>query len=350
MRKAYSKEEVIAAVERKPGAKAIPCAHYKWTGQGLGERYGTSLQEVYDKYPDDVYSHFFHQPGYFTTSCAADPEWRWGYKDYKDTGKHGLDANVLLEEWDELPLFLEKFPKQEQIRAAGFPDYKHLKDRAADKYRLGSFWSIFHEKFWGMRGMENLMLDYYDNMDGLKAVAAAFLEFWKAIVDIYAELGYDAIFTSDDLGHQTGPMMSPAVFAEFYFPLYKEIIGYTHGKGMHFWLHSCGDNTLLMPYLIEAGLDVFHPVQRGCMDEAETARKWGRQITFLYGADVQHEIPEGTPESIRAYLTDTIRSFKAANPDGGLCLAAGNGIQSDCPLENIDAMLDTMASAAAGAQ
>lgn len=87
-----------------------------------------------------------------------------------------------------------------------------------------------------------------------------------------------AIFTSDDLGHQHGPMMSPEIFRELYFPLYQEIIGYTHERGMHFWLHSCGDNTLLMDDLIEAGLDVFHPVQKGCMDEQETVRRFGGRL------------------------------------------------------------------------
>ena len=66
------------------------------------------------------------------------------------------------------------------------------------------------------------MLDYYDAMDELKIVGRRILEFDKVIIDRFAALGFDGIFTSDDLGHQTGPMMSPAVFRELYLPLYEE--------------------------------------------------------------------------------------------------------------------------------
>jgi uroporphyrinogen decarboxylase len=186
--------------------------------------------------------------------------------------------------------------------------------------------------------MENLMIDYYENMDELKILGRKLLDFYKVIVDRYAALGFDGIFTSDDLGHQTGPMMSPAIFEELYFPLYKEFISHVHSKGMHVFLHSCGDNTKLMDYLIEAGLDVFHPVQKGCMDEVATAKAFGDKISFLAGIDVQHLLPEGSVDEVHKEIRKFIDAFH--KPEGGLLLAAGNGILLDTPLENIEAMLE----------
>jgi uroporphyrinogen decarboxylase len=139
------------------------------------------------------------------------------------------------------------------------------------------------------------------------------VEFYKVIIDRYKEAGCDGIFTSDDLGHQHGPMMSPAIFEELYLPLYKEIIGYTHEKGMHFFLHSCGDNTVLMDYLIEAGLDVFHPVQKGCMDIEDTAQRFGNKITFLASVDVQQLLPNGTPDQIHKDIAYMKKTFKTTN-------------------------------------
>lgn len=135
-------------------------------------------------------------------------------------------------------------------------------------------------------------------------------------------------------------MMSPAIFEELYFPLYKEFIGYVHTKGMHVFLHSCGDNTKLMEYLIEAGLDVFHPIQKGCMDEAYTAEKYGNKISFLAGVDVQHLLPYGTASEVREGISRLIDILY--KPEGGLLLAAGNGIMGDTPIENIEAMLDVI--------
>jgi len=40
---------------------------------------------------------------------------------------------------------------------------------------------------------------------------------------------------------------------------------------MHFWLHSCGNNTDALPDLIDAGVRIFHPVQKHTMDDQAVA-------------------------------------------------------------------------------
>jgi uroporphyrinogen decarboxylase len=107
---------------------------------------------------------------------------------------------------------------------------------------------------------------------------------------------------------------------------------------MHFWLHSCGDNTLLIPDLIDAGLTVFHPVQKHTMDEVTTATNFGHRLTFLAGIDVQHTLQEKDPEGVRQEVRFLIDTFD--RPDGGLCVGAGNGIVAGTPFENIEAFLD----------
>jgi uroporphyrinogen-III decarboxylase len=93
-----------------------------------------------------------------------------------------------------------------------------------------------------------------------------------------------------------------------------------------------------MDDLISAGVDVFHPVQRFTMDERATAKKYGDKISFLAGADVQYLLPESTEEECRKGVREWIDMFY--RPEGGLLLAAGNGILPDTPLENIRIMLE----------
>ena len=334
-----TRDEVIAAVERT-GGKRIPVLFHKWWGEGLEERYGASLEAMATPYPDDIFTAWYEEPG-AETSPNQNPHYRLGYRDdYSDAERHSIGrAAVLLPDWSELDRFLEDFPDPHEPGI--FDSVQTETERSAGgRYKLGCWWRLFHERLWTIRGMENLMLDYYDAMDELKIIGRKILEFDKVIVDRFAALGFDGIFTSDDLGHQTGPMMSPAVFEELYYPLYEEFIDYVHQKGMHVFLHSCGDNTLLMPYLISTGLDVFHPVQKGCMDMEETARRFGNQISFLAGMDVQNILPNGTPAEVREEIRYLKRTFHSEQ--GGLILAAGNGILSDTPLENIEAMLDEM--------
>ena len=48
--------------------------------------------------------------------------------------------------------------------------------------------------------------------------------------------------------------------------------------------------------------------------------------------DVQHLLPEGYVEEVRVGIRELIDAFY--KPNGGLLLAAGNGILTDTPLEN----------------
>lgn len=338
LREPMGKEEVKRVIERRGGGR-IPLVFHKWWGNGLRDKYGAALDKMAAAFPDDIFTAWYTCPG-DAFSSNDNPSYRWGYKkDYSSSKKHSIGNTVeLLPDWSELDLFMEDFPDPDE--PGTFSPVEADMKNAGRRYKLGCWWALFHERLWGIRGMENLMLDYYDNMDGLKAIGNRLLKYYGRIVDRYAALGFDGIFTSDDLGHQKGPMMSPAIFEELYFPLYRELCSYVHSKGMHIFLHSCGDNTLLMDYLIEAGLDVFHPVQRGCMDEAATASRFGSDISFLAGADVQHLLPEGSIDEVRAGVRRLIDTLN--RDDGGLLLAAGNGIMPDTPMENIEAMLYEM--------
>jgi uroporphyrinogen decarboxylase len=132
--------------------------------------------------------------------------------------------------------------------------------------------------------------------------------------------------------------MSPLTFRTFLKPYYLRIGAVVREAGMHWWLHSCGNNTEILGDLAEAGLDVFHPVQKGTMDEVAVARRFGDQLSFLAGIDVQHILQERDAEGVRQEVRFLIDTFD--RPAGGMCLAAGNGILPGTPLENIQAFLD----------
>ena len=321
------REEVIKAVERKHPAR-IPLVRARWWGEGLGEQYGERLGE-FNKYPEDTATLWINP----LNVGAMNLSWQ------VNSSGRGHDARCIIDDWAHLDEFIEKMPDPEQN-----PQFDDLKLQAVrlheqDRYILFGWWGLFFEKPWGIRGMENLMMDYYIETENVHRLHDALCnQYCGYIARAIRELQPDGFWTSDDLGHQTQLMMPPQVFHDLLNPYYARIGVLLREHGMHWWLHSCGNNTEALDDLADSGVDVFHPVQKHTMDEVAVARDYGDRMTFLAGIDVQHVLQEGGPEDVRQEVRFLIDTFD--NPQGGMCIGAGNGIVSGTPFENIDAFLD----------
>ena len=255
------------------------------------------------------------------------------------TQSAALDAGGVIRDWADLDEFIAKLPDP-----AANPRFDQLIEQAQthheqDRYLIVGWWCLFFETSWSLRGMENLMTDFYLYPDEVHRLFEALCALYCRSIDKAAEvLKPDGFWTSDDLGHQTQPMMRPSTFDEFFKPYYERIGACLRKHRIHWWLHSCGNNTPLLPSLIDAGVQMFHPVQKHTMDAQAVAEEFGDQIGFWAGFDVQHLLQEGTPDEVRAEVRLLIDTFDRA--DGGMCIAAGNGIVSGTPFENIEAFLD----------
>ncbi|NLG49692.1 MAG: hypothetical protein GX552_06240 [Chloroflexi bacterium] len=320
------REEVIKAVEFQNPAR-IPLVNARWWGEGLHGQYGERLRDL-DCYPEDA----------VTLWCSPFNAEKMGLSwDWRRGGAH--DAHCVIDDWAKLDEFIAKLPDPEQD-----PQFDKLAEQAQryhaeDCYILFGWWGLFFEQPWGIRGMQNLMMDYYTEPERVHQLHDALCnQYCGYIRRAIRELQPDGFWTSDDLGHQTQLMMNPAIFRSMIKPYYARVHKLLDEHGLHFWLHSCGKNTEVLDDLIEVGVDVFHPVQKGTMDELRVAQEFGGRIAFLAGIDVQHTLQEQDPDGVRAEVRFLIDTFD--RPDGGLCLAAGNGIVAGTPFENIEAFLD----------
>jgi uroporphyrinogen decarboxylase len=149
----------------------------------------------------------------------------------------------------------------------------------------------------------------------------------------------------DDLGTQTGPMLSPKLYRDLFFPRHKEIFGTVKRKtDLPVLLHSCGAIADLIPDLIEAGVDIINPVQiaaRG-MDPEHLKREYGKDLVFWGGGvDTQRVLPLGTPEEVRA---DVMKNAESLMDGGGFVFNPVHNILTEVPPENITAMYEEINS------
>ena len=95
---------------------------------------------------------------------------------------------------------------------------------------------------------------------------------------------------------------------------------------------------VLIPDLIEAGIDILNPVQISSPGMALVGLKqnFGRDLVFWGGGvDTQRVLGTATPEQIREHVKQNI---EALAPGGGFIFSAVHDIQPNVPPENIIAM------------
>jgi len=153
----------------------------------------------------------------------------------------------------------------------------------------------------------------------------------------------DIILFGDDLGMQTGPMMSPKMYCDFFKPRHKLL--WNRAKELadvKVMLHCCGGVRELLPHLIEAGLDAINPVQISCsgMNAAELKSEFGNDITFWGGGcDTRDVLPNDTPQQVAKHVKKQVETLR---PGGGFVFQQVHNILANVPPENIVAMLDAV--------
>jgi len=153
----------------------------------------------------------------------------------------------------------------------------------------------------------------------------------------------DVILFGDDLGMQTGPLISPAMYREFFKPRHKVL--WNRAKELaevKVMLHCCGGVRELLGDLIEAGVDAINPVQISCrgMDAAELKAEFGKDLTFWGGGcDTRQVLPGASPRQVARHVREQVRIL---SPGGGFVFQQVHNILANIPAENIVAMFDVV--------
>ena len=167
----------------------------------------------------------------------------------------------------------------------------------------------------------------------------------------------DMIFFADDLGSQTGPLISRALYRELLMPFHRRLTTRAAELAPHAarMLHSDGAVFDLLPDIIDAGFTVFEAVQTDAagMDPARLKAVYGSALAFHGGISVQQLLPHAAADAVYAESRRLVETFGAG---GGYIAAPSHAIQVGTPVDNVLAMLrgvlgeDDFAAACAAAR
>jgi len=219
-----------------------------------------------------------------------------------------------------------------------FADIPERLERYGDRFRAFQVGFSLWERAWTLRGMAELMMDFYDHPEFVRELLRTISEY--NIVHVRKALTYDidGIYFGDDWGQQHGLQMGPGLWREFILPELKRMYGVVREAGKVVIIHSCGDVDELFDELIDAGLNCFNPFQPEVMDvEALLARYHGR-LCFLGGMSTQRTLPYGTTDDVK----QATRHLLDLGREGGYIFAPAHDVEGDVPLENMLAFIEVL--------
>ncbi len=207
------------------------------------------------------------------------------------------------------------------------------------RYEVGG---IF-EWSWGLRGFERFLLDLIEQPEIACAIMDRFTDIYieNTLRVIEAAGGLlDMVYTYDDVGIQSGPLLSPRMWREFILPRHQRLNAAIRSAGypVKIMYHSCGAiYPFIAAFVDEMGIDVLNPLQPRAagMDMARIKAEFGDRLAFHGAVDIQQTLPFGTPEEVQAEVQE--RCCVLGRGGGYIC-ASAHYIQADTPLENIIAM------------
>lgn len=203
---------------------------------------------------------------------------------------------------------------------------------------VGNMQCTVWEASWYIRGMETLMMDMMSEEEMAIAILDKVTEMAIQKAKLYVTAGVDILFLGDDVGMQQTIMMSEELYTRWLLPRLKKVIDAAKAINPEVlvFYHSCGYVEPLIPYLIEAGIDVLNPIQPECMDFEAIFKKYGDKISFNGTIGTQTTMPFGTPKEVKAQVK---RHLDIAGEKGGLFVSPTHLLEPEVPWENIKAYM-----------
>ena len=146
-----------------------------------------------------------------------------------------------------------------------------------------------------------------------------------------------------DFGTQTSTFCSVDTFRSLYLPYYKRINDWIHDHTTwKTFKHSCGAVGSLLPSFIDAGFDIWNPVQFSAagLDPVRIKREFGKDLVLWGGgADTQKTLAFGTPAEVRE---EVLRRCEILGRGGGFVFNAVHNVQGNTPPANVVAMIEAV--------
>ncbi len=186
-------------------------------------------------------------------------------------------------------------------------------------------------------GIDKFIVDLYRQPDFARGLIEKVFKFQMEIVGRVIKAGVDIIVEGDDIADLKGPMISPKLLREFYYPYARKFVEKCHTHNVPVMKHSDGNLYPILDDLVNLGIDGLHPMEPSVMDLGRVKQQYGDRIFLRGNVDCVQVLPYGSEEEVRREVR---RCIDAAAKGGGFILSESNSFHSNVKTENIQVMID----------
>jgi uroporphyrinogen decarboxylase len=212
--------------------------------------------------------------------------------------------------------------------------------KATGKAALAGSGGLF-ELGWSLRGNDKMLEDFVTDGEVSEAILDILCQRAVGSARAAALAGTDVLGAGDDVGMQTGLMMSPATWRKWLKPRTEAIFRAAKEVTPDIVIryHTDGNVESILPDFIEIGLDCLNPVQPECMNPKSLKARYGDRLSFWGTIGVQSVFPWGTPDELRANVRDMIETV---GKGGGLVVGPTHTVEPEVPIGNLDAFFEAV--------
>ena len=345
MKPMTSKERFLATIERRPVDRPA-----WWLGAPLPETeknlcgyYKVADAAQLKKHLDDDVVSLeipFHKAPSNHIACAFDWAKTADYHDRTLTSPGFFEGREDMASLDEFAWpDPSKYMNRDEIR-------QHIAKAPKDKALLAMLWSCHLQDACAAFGMQDALMAMLDRPELFRAVIDRITQFYLAANAIVYEAAgdlLDAVLIGNDVGCQTGLMISPDLIREFMLPGTRALIAQAHKYNLKVIHHSCGSIRPIIDDLVAAGADAIHPIQALAtgMAAEDLAKTYKNRVSFCGGLDVQHLMVHGPAQAVADRAKELTRLF----PTGLIISPSHEALLPDVPPEHVEALRKAMTGA-----
>jgi len=180
--------------------------------------------------------------------------------------------------------------------------------------------SVFPPVWQGM-GMNNFVRALKNDPKLIEERFRFCTDFVLAVFRAYSDCGAKIFLEGGDIAHKGGPMMSPKYFNKYLLPRYQEVSEAIHDWGGKYILHTDGDITSQLDFIVESGFDGLQCLEPPWVDPYLVKKKVGDKLCLSGNIDTKHILVDATKQEVEQAVANAIN---AMGKGGGFMISPAN--------------------------